>query len=133
MLLRFLLKLAVVVAVSELLSSRARSKAVDAKGLVASWGRRRARWRVLDAVEAGGKVFVIYDYRAFPRGVPARNLFAYDPQGKQLWRAQDIGEGATDAYTQFIGRDPHLVSNFAGYACEIDLETGKVLGTRWTK
>ena len=88
---------------------------------------------MLEALGDGEKVFVLYDYMAFPRDMPARNLFAYDLRGKQLWRAEDIGEGATDAYTQFIRCDPLLVSNFAGYECEIDLETGKVLGTRWTK
>lgn len=133
MLRRILLKLAGVAAALGRLSYGPTRLALEGGHIVTSAGRFKARWEVLEAVEDGGKVFVIYDYMAFPRGEPARNLFAYDLKGKELWRAGDIGAGATDAFTQFAGESPARVSNFAGYECEIDLETGKVLGTRWTK
>ena len=88
---------------------------------------------VLEASLIGNRVLVIYDWMAFDRNGPAKNLFCYDRSGQLLWRAEDIGHGATDAYTGIIAEEPLSVGNFAGFACRIDEQTGKVLGTCFTK
>jgi hypothetical protein len=96
-------------------------------------GRIPALHRVLDARQVGGRILVLYDYMAFPRGYPSRNLYAHDLSGELLWRADDIGAGAVDGYTNFISEEPLVVGNFAGYDVTIDPETGRVLERVFTK
>ena len=88
---------------------------------------------VLEAREIEGKIVVIYDYMEFAKGRPARNMFAYNKAGLQLWRAEDIRMGATDAYTIICSEYPFKVGNFAGFNVLIDLNTGKVLDMIFTK
>jgi uncharacterized Fe-S cluster-containing radical SAM superfamily enzyme len=101
--------------------------------VVTSQGRIIAPYVVLDAREVEGRVFVLYDYMDFPRGEPSRNLFAYDQKGNELWRAEDIGFGAIDGYTNIISESPLTVGNFACFECTIDMNTGKVLDKSFTK
>lgn len=96
-------------------------------------GKLDAEHPVLEARLIDGKVVVIYDYMAFPQGVPARNVFAYDQDGELVWRAEDIGSGGTDAYVNFLGEIPLRVGNFAGFEVELDASTGKVLNKVFTK
>jgi hypothetical protein len=70
---------------------------------------------------------------AFDRTRPARNLFCYDRSGHMLWRAPDIGLGATDAYTAVTIEQPLQVGNYAGFSCRIDEGTGEVLSKCFTK
>jgi hypothetical protein len=89
---------------------------------------------ILETRETGDTLLVLYDHMAFPSGSPARNLFAYSmATGKELWRAQDIHQGPTDGYTKIISTTPLVVGNFAGFRCDIDIETGRVLNTAFTK
>jgi len=88
---------------------------------------------VLDARTINGFVVVLCDWMAFPRGVPARNLFAYTYEGALLWRAADIGWGATDAYTAITSEEPLVAFNFACFSCTIDPTTGQVQQQRFTK
>jgi len=88
---------------------------------------------VLDAREIDEKIIVIYDYMAFPKNEPARNMFAYDKSGYQLWRVEDIGMGATDAYTNILSESPFKVGNFAAFSVNIDLCSGKVNHKEFTK
>jgi len=107
---------------------------IDSDQIRYSRGVVYAEHPVLDAREIGPFVVVVYDYIAFPRGEPARNLFAYAVESGQLaWRAEDIRAGATDGYTSIISEEPLVVGNFAGFDCTIDLSTGKVLTRVFTK
>ena len=101
--------------------------------IVHSHGRIKATHPVFEAREIEGRILVLYDYMAFPRGEPSRNLFAYDSTGKQLWRAEDIGAGATDGYTVIISEAPLVVGNFACFDCTLDINTGKVVEKTFTK
>jgi len=93
-----------------------------------------AEYPVLESREIGGLVVVVYDYMAFPQGQPARNLFAYSAStGQLVWRAEDIGAGNTDAYTNILSELPLVVGNFAGYACTVELSSGKVVAKAFTK
>ena len=93
----------------------------------------RGSYPVLDARLVRDRVIVLYDYMAFERGHPARNLFCYDRLGQILWRAPGIGMGATDAYTAITSEEPPYVGNFAGVSCRVDEQTGEVLSTCFTK
>ena len=91
-------------------------------------------YKVLDAREIGDIIVAIFDHMAFPQGEPARNLFAYSSDtGGLLWRAEDIGMGGADAYTDFISEEPLTVGNFAGADCRIDAKTGQVIFRKFTK
>lgn len=106
---------------------------IDGNEIVHSRGRIPAPYPVLEAYEIEDRVLALYDYMAFPRGTPSRNLFAYDLAGNQIWRAEDIGLGATDGYTNIITEFPLVVGNFAGAACTIDPCNGKVINAAFTK
>jgi hypothetical protein len=106
---------------------------IENDSVVCSRGNIKGVHPVLDAREIGERVLVLYDYMAFPRGEPSRNLFAYDLDGNQLWRAEGIGLGAVDGYTSFLSESPLVLGNFAGYSCTIDVSTGKVIDTVFTK
>ena len=88
---------------------------------------------VLEAVLVEDRVLVTYDWMAFEQGVAARNLFCYDTAGALIWRAADMGMGATDAYTGVQTEAPLWVGNFAGFSCRIDEASGAVVETRFTK
>ena len=99
-----------------------------------SRGSVRAEYPVLETREIGEFLVVVYDYMAFPRGQPARNLFAYSTaSGRLAWRADDIGMGSTDAYTNILSEHPLVVGNFASYNCTVDLRTGRVVSKAFTK
>ncbi|WEN15457.1 hypothetical protein PY254_01915 [Rhodanobacter sp. AS-Z3] len=101
--------------------------------IVADGGHIWAGHAVLEAIQVGVRVYVIYDYMDFPRQHPARNFFAHDLAGNTLWRVADIGGGAVDAYTHFISAQPLTVFNLAGCECIIDEANGQVLSTRFTR
>jgi hypothetical protein len=107
--------------------------AIEGNSIVHSRGRIKVTYPIFEAREIGDHVLVLYDYMAFPRGEPSRNLFAYDPTGKQLWRAEDIGFGATDGYTNIISETPLVVGNFACFNCTLDINTGKIIDKIFTK
>lgn len=108
--------------------------AVTSGQIVHSRGVIPAAREVLDAREIGDIVVAVLDYMAFPRGAPARNLFAYSAHtGELLWRAADICMGATDAYTNVISESPLIVGNFAGVNCTIDTATGNVIRQEFTR
>jgi hypothetical protein len=88
---------------------------------------------VLEAREIAGLVVVLYDYMAFPRGEPSRNLFAYNLDGTLHWRAEDIGQGRVDGYTNIMSEQPLVVGNFSSFTCTIDLRSGRVLSKVFTK
>ena len=106
---------------------------VDNNCILANGGRIKAAHEVLQAVQVGVRVYVIYDYMEFPNELPARNLFAYDLTGAELWRAQDIGCGSIDAYTNFIAEEPLTVYNFGCFICVVSEDNGYILSTQFTK
>ena len=107
---------------------------IESGRIIHSQGSIPAPHPVLEAREIGDMVLVVYDYTSFPRLGPARNLFAYSAKtGTELWQAQDIGFGQSDAYTNIISEAPLVVGNFAGYNCEIDAATGQITGKAFTK
>lgn len=102
--------------------------------IIHSRGSIHALFPVLDAHEIGNVIVVVYDYMAFPSNEPAKNLFAYSGiSGSELWRGEDIGAGATDGYTYIMSESPLVVGNFAGFDCTIDIKTGKIISTAFTK
>ncbi len=96
-------------------------------------GALEAEYPVLEASYIGERVVVVYDYMVFPKADPARNLFAYSSEGILLWRAEDIGQGATDAYTNVLSEQPLRVGNFAGFSVQIEETTGRVISKIFTK
>lgn len=92
-----------------------------------------AKYPVLDAREIDGKIIVIYDYMEFPKNEPARNMFAYSKLGSEIWRAEGINMGATDAYTNVLSEFPFKVGNFSSFSVCLDINTGRVIDKEFTK
>jgi hypothetical protein len=89
---------------------------------------------ILDAVLVGERIFVIFDYMAYPKDGPAPNLVAYTTSGEKLWTAENLTQGsATDAFVNFLSEDPLWVGNFMCYDCKVDPRTGKLLDRMFTK
>ncbi|WP_192558764.1 hypothetical protein [Pseudomonas allokribbensis] len=106
---------------------------VDRKHIFGNGVSFEAEYPVLQVVLINERVMVTFDWMAFERDIPARNLFCYDRSGNLLWRAPDIGMGIVDAYTGVTNEEPLWVGNFAGFNCRIDEASGQVLETRFTK
>jgi hypothetical protein len=94
-------------------------------------------WRfakpILQAKKIKNTVLVIFDYMAFPNGRPAPNLAAFDEEQKEVWVAASASASGTDAYVNFLSEEPLRVWNFAGYECELDLATGRLLKAQFTE
>jgi hypothetical protein len=89
---------------------------------------------IKEAVRVGDRVLLIHDYMAYPSKQPDRNLVTYTITGERIWTAQNLTQsGPTDAYTNFLSEDPLWVGNFMGFNCRIDLETGRLLKSVFTK
>jgi len=88
---------------------------------------------MLDMWQDKDRIYIVYDYMYFPEADAKRNLLAYSNDGKELWRAEDIGVGSPECYTNIIQIEPLVVNNFAGYTCRIDEVSGKVLTIEFTK
>jgi len=97
-------------------------------------GRRwSAEYDIADGRVMDGRVVLLYDSMAGPRQRQFRNLEAFDFDGRKLWTAEHPTSEAADAYTAFVTEHPLTVSNFAGYLCELDTATGKLVREIFTK
>jgi hypothetical protein len=107
---------------------------VSSNQITYSIGTIRTPYPVSDAREISGVVIALFDYMAFPPGVPAQNVFAYSAAtGEQLWRADGIGLADMDAYTTIVSEEPLVVGNFSGFDCQLDIGTGKVVRKAFRK
>jgi hypothetical protein len=88
---------------------------------------------ILDAHRIGDQIVVVFDYMSFPRYKQAQNLMAFDLQKKHLWTAEHPTNGSNDTYIHILSEEPLCVSNFASVECIIDLKTGKLLHSQFTK
>lgn len=95
--------------------------------------RFKGEYPVLSASLINEHVLVIYDWMAFERNSPARNLFCYARAGSFIWRASDISQGTVDAYTYITSESPLWVGNFSGFNCRVDEASGNVLETYFNK
>ena len=62
-----------------------------------------AEHEVLDKKEIGDYILVVYDYMAYPKNGPARNLVAYNRKGEIEWVAESPGN-PTSAYYSITSR-----------------------------
>jgi hypothetical protein len=88
---------------------------------------------VLDAHQVRDRIVIVFDYMSFPRHQQAKNLMAYDLNRNLLWVAEHPTKEIADTYVNIFEETPLKASNFAGYLCEIDIETGKLLNAEFTK
>jgi len=97
---------------------------------------------IQSAVELGERVVVLLDPDSClgdpaygkdrRRGSnPVRNLRAYSRSGELLWEA-DFPEPA-DYYYRLVSSDPLVALSFSSYECEVDPDTGKIVGRRFLK
>lgn len=78
----------------------------------------------------------LYNWMAYPKGEPARNVEAFDLQGNKLWTIEPLGGGmpGSDFYTDIFSSNGQLCAfNYQAYNCIIDEATGKVISSHFTK
>lgn len=99
-------------------------------------------WPVLDAIEEGDRVYVLFDpdsylldqnYKKMRRkGAPAiRNLVALMKNGTKLWEAE-LPE-SSDYYYRISSSRPLIVNSFSSYRCEISPDNGAVVRKEFLK
>ena len=99
-------------------------------------------WVVLDAVEEGGKIFILLDPNSYllnsdykkqrRKGLPAiKNLLAVDKTGLKLWEAEL--PTTSDYYYKFNSISPLIVNSFSSFRCEIDTENGEIKNMEFLK
>lgn len=89
---------------------------------------------IIDAATDGSRVYVVFDYMAFPKDQQAANLVALDFCARRLWTvAEQPIDDPTAAYTKITRIDPLTVGNFAGFSCVIDCASGKLVESEFTK
>jgi len=89
---------------------------------------------IIDAATDGDRVYVVFDYMAYPKNLPAENFSAYDKHGRRLWTVSGNPiDQPNAAYTNIINLKPLTVGNFAGFSCEIDESTGELKKSHFTK
>lgn len=77
---------------------------------------------------------VLFDYMGFPIAEQAKNLKAFNLQGKEIWTASHPTSKPNDCYTQISVNGKKLIAyNFAGYKCDLDPNTGKINQAIFTK
>jgi hypothetical protein len=92
------------------------------------------QYAILEAIEFDVIVIVIFDYLEFPNHRVAKNLCGFSRDGNNLWIAENPTTQSNDGYTNFLKRENGLwVGNFAGYSCQIDPKTGKLIEAIFTK
>ena len=86
-----------------------------------------------DAVISKDQIIVLFDYMAKREAGQFNNLIAISREGNQIWVAEHPTTSSADVYTDIVGTAPFVVSNFAGYRCTIDIDTGKLKDAIFTK
>lgn len=99
-------------------------------------------WPVLDAVEQGDKVFVLFDpdsylldpdYKRMRRqGTPAiSNLIALTKTGTKIWEAE-MPE-TSDYYYRLSSATPLIANSFSSFRCEINPNNGSIKNKKFLK
>ncbi|MCI0507454.1 MAG: hypothetical protein L0Z73_15275 [Gammaproteobacteria bacterium] len=88
---------------------------------------------VVDALWKNGMVLLIFDYMQYPENKVARNLEGFSENGERLWIAENPTDTPNEAYTEFLpddmqsGVDTVSVGDLAGFTCNVDITTGKLI------
>jgi hypothetical protein len=93
----------------------------------------RVPFPVAQAVLAGDRVLVLYDYMTGPRHRQFQNLEAFTLEGVRLWTAEHPTSTTADVYVSITSVSPLRVSSFASYDCTLDEESGRLLRSEFTK
>lgn len=103
-------------------------------GVVVSDGRPLdLPFPVTDARLIGGRIVVLYDPMSGPRFRQFPNVEAYGPGGERLWVARHPTSETADVYVQFLSTTPLRLHSFAGFECELDPATGRIVPAVFTK
>lgn len=92
-------------------------------------------YRVAQAMIVGNRILVVYDSMDGPKHRQFQNLEAYSLEGARLWSAEHPNNETASSYVglEFDSGTQVRAFNFAGYDCQIDLATGKLLKAYFAK
>ena len=92
---------------------------------------------IKEALEVGEVSVVVLDVP--PDEVMTENAFCVSKDGKVLWQIERIPETSTDPVNVYVGvsqgESPETVriANWNGDVATVDVQTGRVVQTRWLK
>lgn len=91
---------------------------------------------IKECVEVGEILLVVLDVRG--KALMDENVFAISLRGEVLWtiqRVPDITLNPSDSYVGFvsIGGNSAKIASWNGWVVEVDIATGKVVGSQWLK
>lgn len=90
-------------------------------------------YSIEDCVLVGDKIVVIYEHSAGKTWGQFCNLEAFSLAGHKLWTAEHPTNETADSYVRILAPNPLIVLNFAGFVCQLDVATGKILKEEFTK
>ena len=113
------------------ITKRGRVRAVDAQTGRVLAERPAVGTKVVQLLPLGAGVVVREDYYRYPPGVS--NVYCLDADLCELWRAEL--PWPTDAYANpVVTRDGVLrVASWEGWTCDLDPQSGRILGKAFTK
>ena len=90
-------------------------------------------YRVLDTIELNDRIIILFDSFEMSKSSQAQNLKCFKLDGTLVWIAEHPTNQTADTYIN-INYDGKLKANsFGGYLVDLDLETGKILDSIFTK
>jgi hypothetical protein len=90
-------------------------------------------WDIGDCRLVGDLLVVLFTYSQGPRGQQFRNLQAFSKDGRRIWTAEHATSETSDSYVEITSMEPFTAGSFAGYSCQIDARTGRLVQAEFTK
>lgn len=90
-------------------------------------------WEIADCRLAEDLLVVLFSHSAGPRWRQFRNLQAFSKDGRRIWTAEHPTSETADCYVAITSMDPFTAWSFAGYSCQIDARTGRLVRAEFVK
>jgi len=99
------------------------------------WQGRPLRLPVeeVQGLPGGSRAIVLLDYTSGPDG-PFANLLCVACDGELVWRAELPSGSSTEAYVSFdLTGDALLANSWTGHRVQLDIATGRMIQSAFTK
>lgn len=85
-------------------------------------------------IQYQGLIIKLFNWMDYPDQKPARNVEAFDQDGKRIWIIESLTTQSADCYTNIKTDGKTLTAfNFVGYDCVVDPRNGKIISSQFTK
>ena len=105
----------------------------EGEELIVSGKRFKMSFPIYDIAEYDDRIVVLFVYSADDGIGQFKNLIAVDREGNEIWKAEHPSTDSSSAYVKIDHGDPLVAWNFSGHKCSIDLDSGRIIDTVFTK